>query len=57
VKDLDEFALANEKSTRDKDTISAMGKRCFFMAIGVFPVIGDTNFGRKNGVMKECKQC
>jgi hypothetical protein len=49
----DEFALANEKNTTDKDIISAMGKRCFFMVIGGFSIIGDANVRRKNGVKKE----
>jgi hypothetical protein len=49
----DLLALANEIKTREKDTISARRKRFFFMDIGVFPVIGGTNFGIKNGLIKE----
>jgi hypothetical protein len=55
--DLDELAFANERSTREKDTISARRKRCFFMVIGVFPVIGAANFRRNFEVVKESGQC
>jgi len=50
------FALAKENKTSEKDTISARRKRCFFMAIGVFPVIGGTNFRRKIRVIKETEK-
>jgi hypothetical protein len=48
----DDFALANEKNMIDKDTISAGRKRCFFMVIGGFSIIGGTNFRRKNMMRK-----
>jgi hypothetical protein len=49
----DEFALANENNTMDNSTTSAIGKRCFFMVIGGFSIIGDANVRRKNEVKKE----
>jgi hypothetical protein len=37
--DLDEFALANENNTSDKDTTNVRRRRCFFMVIGGFSLL------------------
>jgi uncharacterized membrane protein YbjE (DUF340 family) len=52
ITSFDEFASANEKNIADKDTISAKGKRCFFMVIGGFSIIGTQMSEEKMGWKK-----